>query len=178
MIVSTALTLLLSLLMPPTVLYRCADGKISFQSKAALEVIRAKSGTLRGAIDPSNQTFAWSVDVRSFEGFNSPLQREHFNENYLESDRYPRLSFTGKIIEDVDFQKDGKYVVRAKGKLSAHGVEQERIIRSDLEVQGNRLRVRTTFSVPLADHNINIPHIVHQKIAEEVQVTIEADLTQ
>lgn len=156
--------------------YRCENGVVSFKSEATLELIQAKSNKLRGAIDPSNNTFAWSVETSSFNGFNSPLQREHFNENYLESSKYPRVSFAGKIIEKVDFQTNGKYTIRAKGKLIAHGIEQERIIRSELEVIGNKLIVRSQFTVPLTDHNISIPHIVHQKIAEEVLLNIEAEL--
>lgn len=164
-------------LSPPAGPFRCENGKVSFKSEATLEIIQARSNKLRGAIDPSNNTFAWSVETSSFNGFNSPLQREHFNENYLESSKFPRISFTGKIIEKIDFKTDGKYTVRAKGRLIVHGVEQERIIRSELEIAGNKLRVRSQFTVPLSDHNINIPHIVHQKIAEEVALTVEAELS-
>ncbi len=156
--------------------FRCDNGKVSFKSDAPLEVISAKSPRLRGAIDTAKQTFAWSVDVRSFEGFNSPLQREHFNENYMESKHYPKASFTGKIIEDVDFSKNGTYSVRAKGLLNIHGVEQERIIKSQIEINGGKLRVHATFSVPLTDHNITIPKVVYQKIAEEITVTVGADM--
>lgn len=166
-----------TLAMPkPTGPYRCENGKVFFKSEATLELIQARSKKLRGAIDPSNNTFAFTVETSSFEGFNSPLQREHFNENFLESTKYPKISFTGKIIEKIDFQTDGIYSVRAKGKLVAHGVEKERIIRSELEVLGNKLNLRAQFTVPLADHNISIPHIVHQKIAEEVSLRIEAEL--
>ena len=161
---------------PPAAAYRCENGKITFKSDALLEVILAKSNKLRGAIDPVNNTFAWSVEIRSFEGFNSALQKEHFNENYLESTKYPRATFVGKIIEKVDFQKDGSCSIRAKGKLWVHGVEQERIIKSTLEVKGGKLMVRSTFTVPLSDHNISIPKIVHQKIAEQIEVTVEATL--
>lgn len=156
--------------------YRCTNGKISFRSEATLEVIQASSNQLTGALDPSNNTFAWAVQTVSFQGFNGALQREHFNENYMESGKYPRLTFLGKIIEKVDFQKDGKYAVRAKGRLSAHGVEQERIIRSDIEVVGNKILVHAEFTVLLSDHNIRIPQIVHQKIAEEVLLRVEAVL--
>lgn len=162
---------------PAGTTYRCENGKISFRSEATLEVVQARSNKLRGAIDPLGNTFAWSVETRSFEGFNSPLQREHFNENYMESGKYPRVSFAGKIIEKIDFRQDGVYTVRAKGKLTAHGIEQERIIRSELEISGGKLRVLARFTVPLADHNISIPQIVHQKIAEEISVTVDATLS-
>ena len=156
--------------------YRCSDGRIYFQSSAPLERIEARSSRLRGVVDPADQSFAWSVEIRSFEGFNSPLQREHFNENYLESGKYSSATFTGKVIEKIDFDQDGTYPVRAKGKLTIHGVQQERIIKGELEIKGRKLRIRATFTVPLTDHNITVPKIVHQKIAEEISVTVEAEL--
>jgi len=156
--------------------YRCDNGKVTFKSEATLETIQARSNKLRGAVDPTNNTFAWSVDAISFDGFNSALQREHFNENYIESSKFPKLTFTGKIIEKIDFQKDGRYTARAKGKLVVHGVEQERIIRCELEVLGDKILVHAQFTVPLDDHNIRIPHIVNQKISEEVYLNIEAEL--
>lgn len=157
-------------------LYKCENGKVSFKSDAPLELIQAKSKKLRGLIDPEKQTFAWTVEVKSFEGFNSPLQREHFNENYMESKSYPKASFTGKIIEDVDFQKNGTYSIRAKGKLTIHGMEQERIIKGEMEINGDKIRVQSSFTVPLSDHNITIPKIVYQKIAEVIEVTVDAEL--
>jgi polyisoprenoid-binding protein YceI len=156
--------------------YRAEKGKVNFQSKASLEVIRAKSNQLKGAINVENQTFAWSVDISSFEGFNSPLQKEHFQESYMEVDKHPRASFAGKIIEKIDFQKNGVYSVRAKGKLNIHGVEQERIIKSTLEIVNKAIKIESTFSVALSDHNIEIPKIVHQKIAEQIEVNVEASL--
>lgn len=171
---------LLSLFSPvlprPSGVYRTDAGKLNFRSDAPLELIEAHSRKLRGAIDPSNQTFAWVVDVRTFEGFNSPLQREHFNENYLESTHFPRATFNGKIIEKIDFSKDGTYSVRAKGKLNLHGIEKERIIKSTLQIKGGVLQIHTSFTVPLADHDITIPKVVYQKIAEEIMVTVDAEL--
>ena len=160
----------------PVTAFRGEKGKITFKSDAMLEVIQAQSKKLRGVIDPANNGFAWSVEVNSFEGFNGPLQREHFNENYMESDKFPKASFAGKIIEQVDLQVEGTYAVRAKGKITVHGIEQERIIKSQVVVKGKRIHITSTFTVPLSDHNITIPRIVYQKIAEEITVTIDADL--
>jgi hypothetical protein len=156
--------------------FRCENGRILIKSEAPLEVIQARSSKLRGILDPERQTFAWTVEVSTFDGFNSPLQREHFNENYMETTRFPKSSFSGKIIEEIDFTKNGTYPVRAKGKLNVHGVEQERIIKGQLEVNGNKIRIQAEFTVPLADHDIAIPKVVYQKIAEEITVTVEAEL--
>lgn len=159
---------------PPV--FRCETGKIAFKSDAPLEVIQAKSNKLRGILDPERNTFAWTVEIASFEGFNSPLQREHFNENYLETALYPKATFSGKIIETVNFSQNGSYAVRAKGKLNIHGVEQERIVKGQLDVNGSTVRLTAEFTVPLADHDIAIPKVVYQKIAEEIVVTVEAVL--
>ncbi len=159
-----------------TNLFRCRDGKISFKSEAPLELIEAKSKKLQGLINPENQSFAWSVDVNSFKGFNGGLQQEHFNENYMETKKFPQATFAGKIIEPVDFQQVGTSAVRAKGILTVHGVARERIIKCSLEVKNNRLHVLTNFTVPLADHEISIPKIVHQKIAEEISVSVDVEL--
>jgi polyisoprenoid-binding protein YceI len=155
---------------------RTTTGSITLKSDAPLETIKASSHQLQGAIDLTNNTFAWAVEIKSFEGFNSPLQREHFNENYLESSKYPKATFTGKIIEKINFQTNGTYTVRAKGKLTIHGVTQERILKSTLVIRGGVARITSTFTVPLADHNINIPRVVYQKISEEILVTVHAEL--
>jgi hypothetical protein len=151
-------------------------GAVSFKSDAELEMISASSTNLRGLIDPSTNQFAFSVAVRSFQGFNSELQREHFNEKYMESETFPRISFTGKIIEQVDFDIDGTYDVRAKGDLEVHGLKQTRIIKARITIENSILNVDAAFDVPLQDHNISIPRIVNQKIATEIAVVVKAAL--
>lgn len=155
-------------------LFRLSAGGIQFKSDAPLEVIQASSEELRGLIDPQKRSFAFSVPMNTFQGFNSPLQQEHFNENYLESSKYPNATFSGKIIEDIDFEAIGEYTIRAKGILKIHGIEQERIIKSKLSIRDKSLEVIADFSVLLEDHNITIPKIVYQKIAEEIQVQVKA----
>jgi hypothetical protein len=151
-------------------------GKVNFLSDAPLEMIAASSDELRGVLDISDHIFAFAVNVSTFEGFNSPLQQQHFNENYMESHVFPQTSFKGRIIEQVDFSKDGEYVIRAKGMLNVHGVERERIIKSTLVVDGDRINITSNFSVRLDEHNITIPRIVNQKIAEVIQVEVSAVL--
>lgn len=155
-------------------LYKSISGKVHFKSNAPLEIIEATSSKLKGVIDIEKRTFAFSIPIRSFEGFNSPLQKEHFNENYLESTKFPNATFSGKIIENVDLSIDGEYTVRAKGKLNIHGVEQERILKSNVVAKGNSFDLKSNFTVILEEHNISVPKIVYQKIAEEVEVDVEA----
>jgi hypothetical protein len=157
-------------------IFSTTSGKISFQSDAPFELIKASSKDLKGLLDVAKKTFAFKVRMETFEGFNSALQREHFNENYIESDKFPEASFNGKIIEDADLTKDGTYTVRAKGDFMLHGVSQERIIKSDVVVKDGKINIHSAFSVLLSDHNIPIPKVVKDKLSEEIKVDVSTVL--
>lgn len=115
--------------------YSTEKGAISFTSNAKLELINASSNKIKGLLDISTYQFAFVVQVQSFEGFNSELQRQHFNERYLESEKFYEATFAGKIIEQIDFTKNGVYEVRAKGNLTIHGKKQPRIIKGTITVK-------------------------------------------
>ncbi len=156
--------------------FSTGNGSITFSSDAPLELIKASSNEMRGKLDMAKKIFAFTIRINSFTGFNSPLQKEHFNENYMESVQYPNASFSGRIIEDIDLSKDGSYSVRAKGNLTIHGVTQERIIKCDLVVKEGKVSVKASFTVLLAEHNILIPKVVHEKLASEIKVEVKTDL--
>jgi len=160
----------------PVTIYHTTSGRIDFRSDAPLEIIRASSNDLLGVLDISKNNFSFKVVIRSFEGFNSPLQKEHFNENYLESDKYAEASFKGKIIEDADLTVDGTYEVRAKGNLTIHNVMQERIIKCAVTVKNKIITIHSNFTILLSDHNIPIPKVVYQKLANEIKVEVTAAL--
>lgn len=153
--------------------YKVQKSTISFNSDAPNELIKASSKKLKGLVNTGKKQFAFKVDVVSFEGFNSPLQREHFNENYMESFKFPDIAFSGKIIEDVDISEDGKYTIRAKGELNIHGVGRDRIIYADVVTENGRLEVVSEFRVALADHDIKIPRVVNDKLATEVFINVK-----
>jgi hypothetical protein len=156
--------------------YKVSNGSINFRSDAPLELIKAQSNELKGLFIPDKKQFAFIINIKSFKGFNSPLQQEHFNENYLESNKFPVASFEGKIIEDIDFTKDGVFTVRSKGNLLLHGVLQERIIKSEIAIKNKYISIKSNFTVLLADHNIPIPKVVHEKLASEIKVEVKAEL--
>jgi len=158
--------------------YTVKKSEMNFASNAELEFIKATSTEAQGIINPATNQFAFSVPVSSFKGFNSDLQRQHFNDNYMETSKYAKASFAGKIIEQVNWSRDSAYTIRAKGELDIHGQKQIRIIKAKLVVKGNQLLVDADFNVPLADHNISIPRIVSQKIATEIDVKFKATLAQ
>ena len=171
-------TILFILLMLPfsvkaqTVVYTGQAGKINFKSDAPLELIQAQSDALTGAINSADKSFLFSVKMNSFKGFNSELQRTHFNENYVESEKYPKAKFEGKIIEDIDLSKPGTYTVRAKGNIEIHGVKQQRIIKSTVTVSQGSILIKSKFTVLITEHKIQIPYVVKQKLAEEIYVEI------
>jgi len=168
--------LLLSFLNAQQPEYKVNNGSIAFRSDAPLELIKAQSNELKGVIIPEKKQFAFIISIKSFKGFNSPLQQEHFNENYLESNKFPTASFEGKIIEDIDFSKDGVYTIRSKGNLSIHGITQERIIKTEITVKNKTISFTSAFTVLLAEHNIPIPKVVNEKLASEIKVEVKANL--
>lgn len=182
-IVSTRLLLVAGLLLLnlPTFgqqLYSCRDGYVYWVSEAPLELIEAESDNLQGIIRADDQTFAFSMAIRSFDGFNSGLQKEHFHENYMQTEEFGKANFSGKILEPVNFSTPGTHSIRAKGVLEIHGVRQERIISATVIVKPDGvLEISSDFTVLLVDHEISIPRIVFQKIAEEINVRIRATLT-
>jgi polyisoprenoid-binding protein YceI len=156
-------------------LYEMSKGLVQFSSRAPLENIEAKAKAIKGVLNLDNQTFAFSVDVRSFTGFNNDLQREHFHENYMETEKIPQASFSGKLIDkfnpEIDFQK-----IRAKGQMDVHGVKKERIIDVVITRKGALYEVSTSFNIALQDHGISIPKIVFQKIAEVIVVDVSGTM--
>jgi polyisoprenoid-binding protein YceI len=153
-------------------------GEMSFTSNASLEVIKATSHQMQGIVDPANGQVAFIVKVKSFEGFNSNLQKEHFNEKYMESDKFYNATFTGRIVEQIDFSKDGEYTVIAKGGLTIHGKKQPRMITGKIKIEKGKLIIDSSFDVTLADHDIKIPEIVGAKIATKIFVKLNVALIQ
>ena len=101
--------------------------------------------------------------------------QEHFNENYLESSKYPFAEFNGIIKEQVDLTKDGTYPVTVQGDLKIHGVTKNYIAKAELNVKGGKISANSTFPVKLVDHEIKIPKLVIKNIAEVVQVSVAAN---
>lgn len=161
---------------PSVSYYYTNNGLVSFRSEAPQELISATSTELNGLIDGDKKQFVFKVILSTFRGFNSALQREHFNEKYLETEKYPEAIFTGKIIEDINFDQDGTYIIRAKGKLTLHGVDQERIIKSTLIIRNHVLTIESKFNILLVDHNIKVPKVVHEKVASEISIEIKTEM--
>lgn len=152
---------------------RLETSNVSFVSEAPLEVIKASNERCKGLLDRADRSFAVQIPVIDFQGFNAPLQREHFNENYMVSEQWPNATFSGRIIEAVDLHEPGTYQVRAKGNLVIRGLAKERVVPCTVDVSETEVRVRSSFEIPVEDHGIRIPRVVQQKVAAVIKVDLD-----
>lgn len=152
------------------------NGMVDFVSEAPLEIIKASSSALKGAIDVEKQTFVFVLENQTFKGFNSPLQQEHFYENYMETAKYPKTTFTGRIIEPLNIVHGTTQTVRAKGILDLHGVKQERMIKAEISYEPDNMKLNSSFTILLDDHRIRVPKVVSKKISPEIRIRVQADL--
>lgn len=150
--------------------------EIQFTSEAPLEIISARSSQCMGVLNMSNGEFAFRVQIASFEGFNNPLQREHFCENYMEISDFPTAEFRGRLLGNLELEGSDTLLVKAKGELTVHGVSDERIIDLQLVQLENTLSVASQFQVELSSHGIEIPRIVYHKVAEVIYVVVSGML--
>lgn len=149
--------------------YLAQQGKIHFHSNAPIEDIDAESNAATCLFDPTTKKVAAKVEIKTFV-FPKPLMQQHFNESYLESDKYPEATLEGVLLNEVP-KEDGVYKVTFKGTFYLHGVKQVRTIPAQLTMKGGHpVKASATFDVKLADHNIKIPTAVVMKIAEVIKV--------
>lgn len=149
-------------------------GKASFFSSAPLENIEAHTEKVVSVINPTAKTVAFKVFINTFE-FPNKLMQEHFNEKYMESDKFPMATYAAKINEDIDLTKDGVYKVTTTGKLTMHGVTKDRTIPGVITVKNGKINITSEFKVALKDHNITIPELVFNNIAEVIDVKVNID---
>ncbi|MEI6950204.1 YceI family protein [Paraflavisolibacter sp. H34] len=152
------------------------NGFIGFYSKTPLEDIRAENKQVYAVIDPGKKNLAISLLVKGFL-FRKELMQTHFNENYAESDKYPKATFTGSYSGEVDFSKDGSYPVQVSGPLTFHGVTRNITVPATLEVKGGSLTGKSVFQLEPGDFNIKIPSLVREKIAQKIDVHVSVGCT-
>ncbi|GAB3228773.1 hypothetical protein GCM10027346_13670 [Hymenobacter seoulensis] len=154
--------------------YQTRAGTISFFSASPLEDIEARSQQAAALVDMQTGQLAFSLPIRSFE-FKRSLMQEHFNENYMESERYPKATFTGHLVDwnaDALQGSTAPHAVVAEGDLTIHGVTRRVRAPGTLAMQNGQLVVNSSFSVAPADYQIKIPALVRDHIAKSVLVTV------
>lgn len=144
---------------------------VTFFSDAAIEDISAKNTKTNSIFDLETGEIAFSIPIKEFK-FAKSLMQEHFNEKYMESDKFKSATFEGKIT-GYDAKSTGQQTAKAIGKLTIHGVTKEIEVPGTIEISKDKALVKSKFNVKLEDYSIPRPQILWQNIAEAVEVTVD-----
>lgn len=158
--------------------YVSRTGHVWFYSHTPVEDIEAHNNQVAAILDISSGSLQFSLLVKSFE-FKTALMQEHFNENYMESDKLPKADFTGKItnLADIDFASNGSYPAEVTGDITIHGVTRNITTSGTVVVSQEKINATSRFVVKPQDFDIEIPNVVEDKIASEIEIHVDIDLT-
>lgn len=149
--------------------YRSTESEITFFSSAPMEDIKATNKKASSLFDASSGSIAIVVPISGFQ-FRKSLMQQHFNENYLESDKYPNATFEG-LVKGFDPSRSGIQKAIAEGVMNIHGVSKPVKIEGQIQKTASSIKMETKFPIRVADYNIDIPKVVFYNIAEVVEVT-------
>lgn len=154
--------------------YFTRNGKIALFSKAPVENIEAKTNEVTSIFDIKKGEFAFNALIKSFK-FKKALMEEHFNENYMESNTFPKATFKGIItdLSKVSFYKDGIYSVTVAGDLTIHGIKKNIEVPGTISVSQGKISANSTFNIKVKDYSIKIPSAVVNNIAETISITVD-----
>lgn len=177
-ILITLFVVLLSMQIAHGQKYMTKNGYIGFLSDTPLEVIKGDNNQVASVLDIATGELVFQVLMKSFH-FDRALLEEHFNENYAESDEFPKSSFSGKItnLAAIDLTKTGKYEVTVDGDLTLHGVTKKITSKGTLEVVEGGINASSKFSVVPEDYKIEIPNLVRSNIAKNIEITVTMKYT-
>lgn len=158
--------------------YFTRTGKIDFDAGTGVEDIKGINKSVTSVIDASTGQIQFQLLVKGFE-FRSQLMQDHFNENYMESDNFPKSTFKGTItnIDNINFSKDGIYSATVKGTLDIHGVKKEVESRGTIRVKGDVVDVASEFVVTMDDYKIAIPSLVKDKLSRTAKIKVNCSYT-
>lgn len=151
--------------------FKSEESIVTFYSEAAIENIAATNEKSSSLFDASTGAIVFLITISDFQ-FEKSLMQEHFNEKYMESEKYPKATFKGNI-QGFDINAAGDQLVNAKGTLTIHGQSKEIDVKGTLDKQKDVITMKSSFIVELADYKIKIPKLLWQNIAENVEVKIE-----
>lgn len=158
--------------------YLTKNGMISLYSKTPFETIEAQNDQVNCALDTKTSEMVFKVLMKAFE-FKRALMQEHFNENYVESDKYPDATFKGKVtnIKNIDFKKDGVYPAEVEGDLTIHGQTKHINASGSFEVKDGKINGKSRFAIKVEDYGIKVPSAVTNKIADSIQIDVNVLLS-
>ena len=156
--------------------YFTRNAIIKFTSEAPLEKINSTNKVSNCILNTQTGDLAFKVVVKSFE-FDKQGMYDHFNNTYLESDKFPNATFQGKITSPIDYKKEGKYEVTVEGKLTLHGITKEVKQKGVVEISAGKITATSKFNVKLSDYGIIVPNDYLKKISNSVDIDINAVMT-
>ena len=148
-------------------------GKIEFHSGTSIEDIDGVNNEVASMLNIKTGEMAFTVLVKSFH-FKRALMEEHFNENYMESEKFPKATFKGKIITipAINISANGSFTIQTEGELTIHGVTKKITAPGKLTVSGGKITGISTFKILLSDYNIQIPGVVAEKFSKETEINV------
>jgi hypothetical protein len=153
------------------------NGKIRFESRAPMEDIDAVNKSVTCVLDSKTGNIQFVAMIRGFE-FKKALMQEHFNENYVESDKFPKGEFKGTVVNnsEINYAQDGTYPAKVKGQLTIHGQTTEVESDGTIQVVQGKLQTNGSFNINISDFNIKIPSIVSEKVSNTVKIIVDCTL--
>ena len=153
------------------------SAKISFFSKASLENIEAHNRSSSAVLDTKKGDIQFSLLMKGFE-FKKALMQEHFNKNFVESDKYPKAEFKGQVLNngDINYTTNGTYTTKVKGTLTLHGQSKDIETTGTITVKDGKLAIHSNFNVLVSDFNITIPRMYTDNISKTINVTVDGTL--
>jgi len=156
--------------------YMTRNAEVYFLSDMeAVELVEATNTQVGAVIDLTQGELAFQIQMRAFH-FEIALMEEHFNENYVDSEIYPKATFRGLLVELPSELLQQKEVL-VRGMMDFHGVQKEMEMIVTLQMMEGVLYGESEFVLSCSDFGIEIPKLVSDKIANEIQVTVKAVLT-
>ena len=158
--------------------YMTRNGYIGLYSHTPLEEIKADNNQVAGVLDSATGEMVFQVLIKSFH-FERALMEEHFNENYMESEKFPKSVFKGKITDpsSVNFAKEGKYKVTVEGDLTIHNVTKRISAGGTIEILPGGIKAESKFNIVPEDYGITIPGVVRDKINKSLELTVLMNYT-
>jgi polyisoprenoid-binding protein YceI len=152
--------------------YLTKSGSISFFSHSPAEDIKADNKQVLSIINTANGEVAIAILMKSFH-FKKSLMQEHFNENYVESDKFPKATFKGAIVDYENISKSGTQNITIKGALTLHGATKQVETQAIINWTDAVISLDGKFSVDVADYNIDIPSVVKNNIAKSIEISFK-----
>lgn len=157
--------------------YFTKSASITFDASGPLEDIHSTNGSVAVIINTETGDIQTSAVIKSFV-FDKQLMQEHFNENYMESEKFPKSNFKGNIVNnnEINYNKDGSYTAKVNGKLTLHGITQDIVTNAKININAGKISVENQFYINCSDYGISIPGAVKEKVSNKVKITLKGSL--